>query len=58
MYERCPICGCADVVKVGQHLGYVTLRCEDCGYSFDVDDCYLDYEYGESGHKDVDEEDY
>ena len=58
MYEYCPICDCRDIRKVSQHCGYATFQCEDCGYQFDIDDDYLDYEYGEDGHKDVDEEDY
>ena len=57
-YEYCPICDCRDVRVVAKHLDYVTLHCEDCGYEFDVDDCYLNYEYNEDGYKDCDEEDY
>ena len=48
----------ADTKKACQRSGYATFRCEDCGYKFDIDDCYLDYEYDENGSKDVDEEDY
>lgn len=55
MYEYCPMCSCRDIRKIAQHSGYVTFQCEDCGYKFDVDDCYLDYDYTNDGYKDVDE---
>ncbi len=58
MYEYCPICSCRDIRKIAQHSGYVTFQCEDCGYKFDVDDCYLDFEYNEQGYKDANEEDW
>ncbi len=58
MYEYCPICGSRDIRMVSRQSDYVTFQCEDCGYMFDVDDCYLDYEYDENGYKDADEEDY
>lgn len=51
MYEYCPICDCTDIRIIARHSDYVTFRCEDCGYTFDVDDYYLDYEYDESGYK-------
>lgn len=58
MYEQCTRCGCRDIRKVSQHCGYATFECEDYGYSFDIDDCYLEYEYDSDGQKNVDEEDY
>ncbi len=58
MYEVCPICGCRDIRKTSQHCGYATFQCEDCGYTFDIDDCYLDYEYDSDGYKDTNEENY
>ena len=39
MYEYCPRCDCKDIRKISQHCGYATFRCEDCGYTFDIDDC-------------------
>lgn len=58
MYEECPRCNCRDIRKISQHAGYATFQCEDCGYKFDIDDCYLDYEYDKDGYKDTDEENY
>lgn len=58
MYEHCPICGCRDIRKISQNCGYATFQCEDCGYTFEIDDCYLDYEYDSDGYKDTNEENY
>ena len=58
MYEYCTRCGCRDIRKVSQHCGYATFECEDCGYSFDIVDCYLEFDYDSDGRKDADEEDY
>ena len=58
MYEQCPICDCRDIRKIAQHCGYATFICEDCGYTFDIDDDFLEYEYNGDGRKDADEADY
>lgn len=58
MYEYCPVCGCRNIRKIAQNSDYATFQCEDCERIFDIDNCYLDYEYNEWGYKDVDEEDY
>ena len=58
MYEYCIVCDCRNIRKIAQHSGYATFRCEDCGYTFDIDDDYLDFEYDEFGYKDANEEDY
>ena len=44
-YEYCPICGSRDIMVISRSSGYTTFRCEDCGKTFNVDNCYLDEHY-------------